>query len=77
MKPHNFLVHGAATADLPLRILNMFAQQDIAVDSCEIMRANGGYRIHIAVGALQQQRAVVIVEKIRVMVLVAHAELSS
>jgi hypothetical protein len=74
---HLFVVEGAASPDLPLRILNMFAQQDLAFDCAEVVRGDAGYRISVALHDLSDARAGIILHKMRVMAMVERAELSS
>lgn len=70
-----FDVEGLASADLPLRVLNLFAQQGIVVDAVEVRR-RGDHHAITTVADLPVDRATVILEKIRSLVLVAGAELS-
>jgi hypothetical protein len=74
---HLFVVRGAASPDLPLRVLNLFAQQDLAFDSAEVVRVDAGYRISVALHDLSDARAHVILHKMRAMAMVESAELSS
>lgn len=72
--PCRFVVEGVASPDLPLRILNLFAQQAIVLDTMEIVREDDRHRIRLA-GDLSVDRARIILEKIRMMVLVDDAQL--
>ena len=74
MTPCRFLVEGVASPDLPLRILNLFAQQAIVLDTMAVVREDDRHRIRLA-GNLPVDRARIILEKIRVMVLVDDAQL--
>jgi hypothetical protein len=69
-----FLVIGLASPDLPLRILNLFAQQAIVLDAVEVVRDDDLHRIRVT-GELPAERAAIILEKIRMLVLVTHAVL--
>jgi len=72
--PCRFVVEGVASPDLPLRILNLFAQQAIVLDTMEVVREDDRHRIRLA-GDLPIDRARVILEKIRTLVLVDAAQL--
>lgn len=72
--PCRFVVEGAASPDLPLRILNLFAQQAIVLDAVEVVREDDRHRIRLA-GDLPVDRARIILEKIRTLVLVDEAQL--
>ncbi len=74
MTPCRFVVEGVASPDLPLRILNLFAQQAIVLDTMEVVREDDRHRIRLA-GDLPIDRARVILEKIRTLVLVDAAQL--
>lgn len=74
---HRFLVTGAASPDLPLRVLNLFAQQDLAFDHVQVSRAEDAYRIAVEIADLPPARAEVMLHKMRAMVLVEAAELNS
>ncbi|MFS0773230.1 hypothetical protein [Sphingomonas sp. 1P08PE] len=69
-----FLVTGLASPDLPLRILNLFAQQAIVLDAVDIVRLDDIHRIRVT-GELPAERAGIILEKIRMLVLVTDAVL--
>jgi len=69
-----FVVEGVASPDLPLRILNLFAQQAIVLDTVEVVREDDLHRIRLA-GDLSVDRARIILEKIRMIVLVDNARL--
>ena len=72
---YRFTVEGAASPDLPLRILNLFAQQDLAYDRVAIARDADRYAISVDHHDLPAERADVILEKMRAMVLVDRAGL--
>ncbi len=72
--PCRFVVEGVASPDLPLRILNLFAQQAIVLDTMEVVRDDDRHRIRLA-GDLPVDRARIILEKIKMMVLVENAQL--
>ncbi len=71
-----FVVEGVASPDLPLRILNLFAQQAIVLDTMAVVREDDRHRISLA-GDLPIDRARIILEKIRTLVLVDNARLVS
>ena len=71
-----FLIRGAAATDVPLRVLNLFAQQDLRIDHAAIRSDQGSYRISIALTNLASHRALAILEKIRAIVFVEEAELT-
>ncbi len=77
MASHRFLVRGLASPDLPLRVLNLFAQQDLAYDRAEVARDADRYVIRVAASGLAEPRAAILLEKMRMLVLVESAELSS
>jgi hypothetical protein len=69
-----FVVEGAASPDLPLRILNLFAQQAIVLDAVEVVRDNDIHHIGLT-SDVPEQRAFIILEKIRALIAVADAQL--
>ncbi|WP_260597782.1 hypothetical protein [Sphingomonas endolithica] len=70
---HRFLVRGQASPDLPLRLLNMFAQQDLCFDRVTIDRRAEGYDVQVDQEGLSADKASIILEKMRMMVLVESA----
>lgn len=68
---NRFEVTGVASAQLPMRVLGLFAQQDIPADRVTIERVGDQYRIVLTETALPPHHADVIAEKLRAMVLVA------
>ena len=74
---HLFLVTGAASADLPLRILNLFAQQDLVCDQVTIMRDGDRYRLSVEHHGLPAEKASIIANKLAAMVLVDSVEMKT
>jgi hypothetical protein len=74
MARYRFVVEGAASPDLPLRILNLFAQQAIVLDAVEVVRDNDIRHIGLT-SDVPEQRAFIILEKIRALIAVADAQL--
>ncbi|RYD59784.1 MAG: hypothetical protein EOP60_01345 [Sphingomonadales bacterium] len=67
-------VEGAASPELPLRLLNLLAQQGAVVEHAVLTLEEGGYRILLGIAPVAAERGALIVEKIRAMVLVGAAE---
>jgi hypothetical protein len=74
---HRFTIEGVASADLPLRVLNLFAQQDLPYERVAILRHEGLYVVQIHHAELTDEKAQIIVEKFRAMVLVESATLET
>jgi len=72
---HRFVVWGSASLDMPLRVLNVFAQQTLSITRATIERQNDEYVVEIEHRDLSTEKAGILVEKMRAMVLVSHAEL--
>lgn len=70
-----FVITGIASPDLPLRVLNLFAQQDLTFDRVAIDRVADRYTIAVEHHALAPERAAIIAAKMQAMVLVDHVEL--
>lgn len=77
MTRHHFRITGAASPDLPLRILNLFAQLDLAFERCAIDREGDRYIVAVEHHDLPPAKADIIAGKIAAMVLVESAELHS
>lgn len=60
-----FVVRGTASAQLPLRLLNFFAQQDLLPDTVCLTRANGGIAVRIVETTLDAHRAAIILAKMQ------------
>ncbi|MBW6530248.1 hypothetical protein ACYZX9_17035 [Sphingomonas citri] len=72
-----FLVAGEASPDLPLRVLNLLALRSIAFDAASVQRDGDTYRIGVAVSGLEDGVAELLLAKMRALVLVESATLSS
>ncbi|VXC99052.1 hypothetical protein [Sphingomonas sp. 8AM] len=73
----HFLVVGDASPDLPLRVLNLLALRSIAFDTALVERDADTYRIAVAVSGLADGVADMLLAKMRALVLVESATLSS
>jgi hypothetical protein len=73
----HFLVAGEASPDLPLRVLNLLALRAIAFDAASVERDGDRYRIGVAVSGLEDGVAELLLAKMRALVLVESATLSS
>lgn len=73
----HFLVVGNASPDLPLRVLNLLALRSIAFDSASVERHADSYRIGVAVSGLADGVAELLLARMRALVLVESATLSS
>lgn len=70
---HSFVIRGAASAQLPLRLLNFFAQQDILPDTVCLIRADDGIAMRIVETTLDNHRAAIILAKMQALFEVAWA----
>jgi hypothetical protein len=70
---HRFEVRGQASPDLPLRLLNLFAQQHLRFDRVTIERRADCYEVQVEQEGLSADKASIILEKMRMMVLVESA----
>jgi hypothetical protein len=75
MPMHRFVIRGPASLDMPLRVLNLFAQRDLPIVRATIELQHGEYVVAIEHHDLSTETAAVIVEKMRAMVLVRYADL--
>lgn len=66
-------VLGAASPELPLRVLNLLAQHGAVVDRALIELDGDGYRLLLDIRPMDAERGAVVVEKIRAMILVVEA----
>jgi acetolactate synthase regulatory subunit len=71
---HTFRVVAATAPDLPLRVLNLFAQQAIVIDAAQVSRDADVFRVEIVVAGLADHPAAIIAEKLRAMVLVTAVD---
>lgn len=71
-----FTVLGLASAQLPMRILGLFAQQDRVPMSFRMVRADDRITISIRDDTLDQRRADVLLEKMRMIVEVEAATIT-
>lgn len=65
---------GAASAQLPLRVLNLFAQQDILPSRVLITCDADRCRLRIEEDMLDPARSTIVAEKMRAMALVSHVD---
>lgn len=70
-----FVVHGAASPQLPLRLLNFFAQQELLPEIVCLTRTRSGIAMRIAEATLDAHRAAVILAKMQALPEVASATL--
>lgn len=70
-----FVVHGAASLQLPMRLLNFFAQQELLPEIVCLTRTGGGIAMRIAEATLDAHRAAVILAKMQALPEVASATL--
>lgn len=70
-----FVVRGAASPQLPLRLLNFFAQQDLLPEVVYMTRADGGIAMRIAEATLDAHRAAAILAKMQALPEVVSATL--
>lgn len=75
MTVHRFVVEGVASPDLPIRVLNLFAQQDLPFARALIEQDSDRYTLSIDHHGLTAGMAKIMVEKMRSMVLVEMAHL--
>lgn len=73
----SFHVEGDFHPELPMRVLNLFAQRSVACERAEIARTGDRYRIGLAVAGLTGDEVSILIEKIRALVLVDVATVSS
>ncbi len=72
---HVFVVEGAASAQLPLRLLGLFAQQDLLPDTICLTRSTAGIAMRITEASLDAHRAGVILAKMQALPEVVSAML--
>ncbi len=72
----HFTILGHSSAQLPLRILGLFAQRDCAVSEMSLRRDGERYRIAIA-AELPWPVAMIVLEKVRALVEVEAANATS
>lgn len=73
----NFYVEGDFHPELPLRVLNLLAQRSIACETAKVARIGDRYRIGVAVAGLSEDQVAILVEKMRALILVDMATVSS
>lgn len=73
---HVFVVEGAASSQLPLRLLGFFAQQDLLPETVCMTRSTAGIAMRIVEATLDEHRAGVILAKMRALPDVASALLA-
>jgi hypothetical protein len=69
-------VRGAASAELPLRVLNLLAQNGVVPERFSVERSGDDYELSVEACSVPGARAELILEKIRSMVLVAGADMT-
>lgn len=70
MIQHRYSVTGAISPDLPLRVLDLFAQRSLVIDSAQVARHGDAFHIDVVATGLAEHPARIIAEKLRSMVLV-------
>lgn len=70
-----FVVRGEASSQLPLRLMGLFAQQGLLPLSFELRREGAGLAVTIVQDELDTHRASIILEKMRGLIDVDHAQL--
>lgn len=70
-----FVVHGAASPQLPLRLLDFFVQQELLSEIICLTRTGGDIAMRIAEATLDAHRAAVILAKMQALPEVASATL--
>jgi hypothetical protein len=70
-----FEIEGVLSAQLPLRVLGLFAQQDVLPARVSIVCDENVCRVRLEEGSLDETRSNIIAEKLRSMVLVARVDL--
>lgn len=68
-----FVVEGLASAQLPLRLLNYFAQQDLLSEAVDLRRSPLGIAMRIVDASLDEHRAAIVLAKMRALPDVASA----
>jgi hypothetical protein len=68
-----FVVEGLASAQLPLRLLNYFAQQDLLPEAVDLRRSPLGIAMRIVDASLDEHRAAIVLAKMRALPDVASA----
>jgi hypothetical protein len=68
-----FQIRGAASSELLLRTLNLFAQHDLAPETLTAFREGDSYCIDIEIAGGTPARIELVVEKLRALVLVTEA----
>jgi hypothetical protein len=73
----SFHVEGDFHPELPMRVLNLLAQRSLACETAAIVRVGDRYRIGVAVAGLSADQTDILVAKMRALVLVDTATVSS
>lgn len=73
---HVFVVQGATSPQLPLRLLGFFAQQDLLPETICLTRSHAGIAMRIVEATLDEHRASVILAKMQALPEVASALLA-
>ncbi len=60
-----FVIEGLASAQLPLRLLNYFAQQDLLPETVDLRRSARGIAMRIVDDTLDDHRAAIVLAKMR------------
>ena len=72
-----FVVEGLASAQLPLRLLNYFAQQDLLPEAVDLRRSPVGIAMRIVDDSLDAHRIAVVLAKMHALPDVASALLEA
>lgn len=72
--PTQFVVRGNLSGQFPVRVLDLFAQQDVLLEHVSLRRTGACYELAIVDDVLSDARAELVVQKLRTMVLVESAE---
>lgn len=73
----SFHVEGEFHPELPMRLLNLLAQRSLACENAQIARIGDRYQIGLAVAGLTGDEVSILIEKMRALVLVDRATVSS
>ena len=76
MPTQRFEIIGEASPALALRVLNLFAQQDLCFDRVVVERVADGFQMIVEARGLQLGTATIILEKMRAIILVQRAEMT-
>ncbi|MDV3456036.1 hypothetical protein RZN05_03510 [Sphingomonas sp. HF-S4] len=69
-----FRIVGAESGELLLRVVNLFVQQGLTVETLSAVAADGGYNVEVEVLDGSPARVELVTEKLRALVLVRAVE---